>query len=301
MRIVITGGTGFVGRRLVRRLIRDGHVLHLLVRPGRTGVGPSVECSVWDVLAGEPPGEALAPADAIVHLAGEPVAQRWTPETKRRIRDSRVAATQRLVAALARLPQRPRVLVCASAVGYYGSRGDEILTEDSSPGRGFLPEVCVAWERAAAEAEALGLRVVRLRIGIVLGPEGGALARMLPPFRLGAGGRLGPGSQWMSWIHVEDLVDLIRFALTADGFRGAVNAVAPNPVRNSEFTETLATVLRRPALVPTPALALRVLFGEMAEAVLLASQRVFPRAAEAAGFSFRYPGLASALRNLLAE
>lgn len=300
VKIVLTGGTGFIGRRLVRRLTEEGHALHLLVRPGRTGIGPSVECSVWDVLAGEPPAAAFAEADAVIHLAGEPVAQRWTPETKRRIRDSRVAATQRLVAAFAGLSQRPGVLVSASAIGYYGSRGDEILTEDSAPGQGFLPEVCVARERAAAGAEPHGLRVVRLRIGIVLGPEGGALARMLPPFRLGAGGRLGAGTQWMSWIHVEDLVDLIRLALNSDNLRGPVNAVAPNPVRNTEFTETLARILRRPALVPAPALALRLLFGEMAEEVLLASQRVLPRAAEAVGFAFRYPELGAALRNLLA-
>lgn len=300
VKIALTGGTGFIGRRLVRRLTEEGHALHMLVRPGRTGIGPSVECSVWDVLAGEPPAAALAEADAVIHLAGEPVAQRWTPETKRRIRESRVTATRRLVAALARLPQRPRVLVCASAIGYYGSRGDEILTEDSAPGRGFLPEVCVAWEQAAAGAETHGLRVVRLRIGIVLGPEGGALARMLPPFRLGAGGRLGPGTQWMSWIHVEDLVDLIRLALSSDNLRGPVNAVAPTPVRNTEFTETLARILRRPALVPAPALALRLLFGEMGEEVLLASQRVLPKAAEAVGFAFRYPELGAALRNLLA-
>jgi uncharacterized protein (TIGR01777 family) len=299
VKILLTGGTGFIGRRLVRRLSADGHALHLLVRPGRTGIGPSVECSVWDVLAGDPPSAALAGAEAILHLAGEPVAQRWTPETKRRIRESRVGATRRLVAAIAALERRPQVLVCASAIGYYGSRGDEILTETSPPGQGFLPEVCVAWEQAAAEAEALGLRVVRLRIGIVLGPEGGALARMVPPFRMGLGGRLGSGAQWMSWIHVEDLVDLIRFALVSEDVAGPLNAVAPNPVRNSEFAAILGKTLRRPAAVPTPAAALKLLFGQMAEEVLLASQRVLPQAAGQAGFSFRFPDLEPALRDLL--
>jgi len=299
VKILLTGGTGFIGRRLARRLSAEGHTLHLLVRPGRTGIGPSVECSVWDVLTGDPPSTALAEADAIIHLAGEPVAQRWTPETKRRIRETRVGATRRLVAALAALERRPRLLVSASAIGYYGSRGDEVLTEASSPGRGFLPEVCVAWEQAATEAEALGLRVVRLRIGIVMGPEGGALARMLPPFRMGLGGRLGSGAQWMSWIHVEDLVDLIRFALGSEELTGALNAVAPNPVRNSEFAAILAKTLRRPAAVPTPAAILRLLFGQMAEEVLLASQRVLPQAARQAGFSFRYPELEPALRDLL--
>ncbi len=299
VKILLTGGTGFIGRRLARRLAADGHTLHLLVRPGRTGIGPSVECSVWDVLAGDPPAAALAGVDAVIHLAGEPVAQRWTPETKRRIRESRVGATRRLVAALATLERRPRVLVSASAIGYYGSRGDEVLTETSPPGQGFLPEVCVAWEQAAAEAEALGLRVVRLRIGIVMGPEGGALARMLPPFRMGLGGRLASGAQWMSWVHVEDLVDLIRFALASEGVAGALNAVAPNPVRNSEFAAILGKTLRRPAAVPTPAAALKLLLGQMAEEVLLAGQRVVPQAACQAGFSFRFPELEPALRDLL--
>jgi uncharacterized protein (TIGR01777 family) len=247
----------------------------------------------------EPPADSLAGADAIVHLAGEPLAQRWTPEAKRRIRGSRVEGTRRLVEALPALPRRPAVLVCASAIGYYGSRGEEVLTESSAPGEGFLTELCLAWEKTAGLAEALDLRVVNLRNGIVLGPEGGALAKMLLPFRLGLGGRLGSGRQWMSWIHIDDLVGLIRLALERSELRGPINATAPNPVTNSEFTDTLAAVLYRPALLPVPAFALRALFGEMGE-VMLGSQRVLPRVAESAGFQFQYPDLKQALEHLLA-
>jgi uncharacterized protein len=244
-----------------------------------------------------PPAEALADADAIVHLAGENVAQRWTADARRRILGSRVEGTRRLVEALAGLPRRPAALVCASAIGYYGDCGDAILDETSAPGAGFLPEVCVAWEREALAAEALGRRVARLRIGVVLDRRGGALARMLPPFRMGAGGRLGDGRQWMSWIHLDDLAGLFRFALE-NNLAGPVNAVAPNPARNADFTRTLAGALHRPAFVPVPGFALRLLFGEMAE-VLLGSQRVHPKAAQSAGFRYRFPDLAPALKDLL--
>ena len=244
-----------------------------------------------------PPAESLREADAVIHLAGEPLAQRWTAEAKRRIRESRVAGTRNLVEALAALPRRPEALICASAIGYYGSRGDEVLTESSAPGSGFLPEVCVAWEREAQAAEAFGMRVVRVRTGLVLDAGGGALVRMLPPFRMGVGGRLGSGRQWMSWIHLEDLAALFQFAVESQ-VRGPLNAVAPNPVTNSDFTRELARALRRPAVFPVPGFALRLLFGEMAD-VLLASQRVAPGAAEAAGFRFRFPQLAPALEGLL--
>jgi hypothetical protein len=233
-----------------------------------------------------------------VHLAGEPLAQRWTEEAKRRIRGSRVDGTRRLIALLADLPAAPRVLLCASAIGIYGSRGDEILTESSAPGTGFLPEVCMAWEQAADEAAALGMRVVKLRTGIVLGRDGGVLARMLPAFRLGAGGRLGSGKQWMSWIHLNDLLGLIEFALNEAGVTGPVNATAPNPVTNEQFTAQLARTLHRPAFAPAPAFALKLMFGEMAS-VLLDSQRVVPRAAIEHGFGFRYPGLDPALHDVL--
>jgi len=277
MNIVVTGGSGFLGRRIVTALEGE-HTVRVLTRQE-----PS-------------PASVLAAADAVIHLAGEPVAQRWTEAARGRIRDSRVLGTRHLVAGLAAAPARPRVLVSASAIGIYGTRGDEPLTESSRSGFGFLPEVCAAWEHEAAAAERWGARVVLLRTGIVLAPGGGALARMLPAFRLGAGGRLGDGRQWMSWIHAADLVELVRFALTHP-LRGALNAVAPEPVTNREFTRLLARALRRPAVLPVPAVALRLLFGEMSE-VLLASQRVLPRAAIEAGFRFAWPRLGPALANL---
>jgi len=298
MNIAITGGTGFIGRRLVRRLIAAGHSIHLLVREARTGFGPQVQISVWDALDIEPAPESLAEADAVIHLAGEPISQRWTPAAKRRILDSRVEGTRRLVEALADLKRRPSTLVCASAVGIYGSRGDEILTDAAAPGQGFLAEVCQAWEKTAGVAADLGLRVVRLRAGMVLGKEGGALAQMLPPFRWGLGGKLAQGNQWVSWIHVDDLADLLRFALENPKLSGPVNGTSPNPVTNTEFTKALADVLRRPAVLTIPASALGVLYGEMAE-VVLASQRATPAAALAAGFEFRYPEVRAALQNLL--
>jgi uncharacterized protein (TIGR01777 family) len=261
--------------------------------------GPEVRTSFWDPEKQDPPLESVSAADAVIHLAGEPVAQRWTPIAKRRILASRAEGTRRLAAALAELPRRPKALVSASAVGYYGSRGDERLSEISGPGRGFLSEVCIQWEKRAKEAEPLGIRVVRLRIGVVLGKEGGALARMLPAFQWGAGGRLGSGKQWMSWIHVDDLVSLLLFSAQNPDLSGPVNATAPNPVTNTQFTAALAEVLRRPALIPAPAFAVRTLFGEMAE-IVLEGQRVLPDAALAAGFEFRYPDLKPALRELLA-
>ena len=278
MTISISGASGFIGRHLMKSLAQAGHSLRALSRHA-------------------PPAESLREADAIIHLAGEPVAQRWTAAAKQRILDSRVVGTRNLVEALGRFTRRPETLICASAIGYYGSRGDEILTESSAPGSGFLPEVCVAWEREAQAAEAFGIRVVRVRIGVVLAAGGGALVRMLPPFRMGVGGRLGSGRQWMSWIHLEDLAALFQFAVESQ-VRGPLNAVAPNPVTNSDFTRELAHALRRPAVFPVPEFALKMLFGEMAD-VLLASQRVAPAAAEAAGFRFRFPQLAPALESLL--
>jgi len=272
MRVAVTGSNGFVGRAVTATLAAAGH-------------------SVLPVNMRESP--AAPPCDAVVHLAGEPVAQRWTAEAKRRIRESRVDGTLRLVESFARLPAPPGVLVAASAVGYYGSRGDEILTEDSAPGADFLAEVCVAWERAAGEARALGVRVINLRIGMALG-RGGALARMLPAFKLGAGGRLGPGNQWMSWIHIDDLAALILFTLTHAALDGPVNGVAPHPVSNAAFTRALASILHRPAFVAAPAFLLKLALGEMS-GILLASQRALPRAAQSAGFEFRYPEIGAAL------
>ncbi len=297
MKIAISGASGLIGRRLLKVLGKAGHALHVLSRHAGTNLPPGVRLSVWDPAKGEPPAEALRDADAVVHLAGENVAQRWTAESKRRILESRVAGTRSLVEALRKLPRRPAALICASAVGYYGSRGDEVLTEASAPGTGFLPDVCMAWEREAQTAETLGMRVARIRIGVALDRRGGALARMLPPFHAGVGGRLGDGRQWMSWIHLEDLAELFRFAVE-NPVGGPVNAVAPEPLTNAGFTRELARALHRPAIFPMPKLALRLLFGEMSE-VLLASQRALPQAAQAAGFLFRFSQLGPALADLL--
>ncbi len=274
MIVTLTGATGFIGRALAVRVEAAGHK----VQP-------------FSLRSPQP----LQICDAVIHLAGEPVAQRWTLEAKRRIRESRVDGTRRLIAAL---PAPPKVFICSSAVGFYGSRGDEILTETSPPGTGFLAEVCTAWEGAADEASALGARVVKLRTGVVLGGRGGALDRMLPPFRMGVGGRLGSGRQWMPWIHLDDHLDLVEFALGQAGVSGPINAVAPNPVTNREFTVTLARALHRPAFLPAPAIALKAMFGEMASA-LLDSQRVIPRAALDAGFVFRHSELGPALQEIL--
>lgn len=297
MTVVITGATGFIGRRLMKVLLDGGHSVRALSRRAGANMRAEVRLFAWDPMKEAPPREALQGADAVVHLAGEPVAQRWTAEAKARIRESRVAGTRRLVEALAALAERPAVFVCASAIGIYGSRGNERLTESSPPGSGFLAEVVKDWEREADAAASLGMRVVKPRIGVVLAAHGGALARMLPPFRLGLGGTLGWGDQWMSWIHLDDLAALIAFALQAP-VSGVCNAVAPNPVSNAVFTRTLAAVLRRPAIFPVPPFALRLAFGEMAQ-VLLDSQRVFPEAARAAGFGFSYPELRPALSNIL--
>ncbi len=298
MKITISGASGFIGRRLMKQLMEAGHSLCVLSRYAGANMPGSAQLFVWDPVKAEPPAESLAEADAVIHLAGEPVAQRWTPEARQRIRESRVAGTRHLVQALSVLSRRPSVLVCSSAIGVYGDRGDEILTETSAPGSGFLTDVCLQWEKEADLAEALGIRVVKVRTGVVLGTEGGALRRMLPAFRAGIGGRVASGRQWMSWIHLDDLAGLMRFAVESEKLRGAVNGAAPEPVTNAEFTRTLAAVLRRPAIFPLPAFVLKLIFGEMAQ-VLLASQRVLPRAAEAAGFRFQYPSLAPALTNLL--
>lgn len=278
MKVTVRGGTGFIGRHLVARLTASGHSVSVL---GRGDLGTDAQ------------------ADAIVNLAGEPIAQRWTPEAKQRIRDSRIAGTRRLVQTLSQLGKRPVVLVSASAVGYYGSHGDEVLTEVSPSGQGFLAELCVEWEKEAHAAEAFGVRVVTPRIGVVLSKDGGALARMLPPFKLGAGGKIGSGKQWMSWVHIDDLTGLIQFALEQPMLKGPVNTTAPNPVTNAEFTRGLARALHRPAFLPVPAVVLKTMFGEMSE-ILLEGQRVLPRVAQAAGYAFRYPELAAALNRIFA-
>jgi uncharacterized protein len=294
--ITISGASGLVGRRLLGVLGKAGHRLQVLSRHKGINLPEGVRLSQWDA-ASLPPVESLEGADVVIHLAGEPVAQRWTAEAKRRIRDSRVESTRNLVEGLSRLARWPEALACVSAIGYYGSRGDEVLAESSPPGTGFLPEVCVEWERAAAQAATFGMRVAIIRIGVVLDPAGGALGRMLPPFRAGVGGPLGSGRQWMSWIHAGDLAELFRFVVE-DSLEGIFNGAAPFPVTNRDFTRELARTLRRPAILPVPAFGLKLLFGEMAQ-ILLESQRVAPRAAESAGFRFRFPQLAGALADLL--
>jgi uncharacterized protein (TIGR01777 family) len=295
--ITISGASGLIGRRLLKVLAKDGHVLTALSRHAGTNLPPGVRLSVWDPVKGEAPADGLRDADAVIHLAGTPVAQRWNAQVKRDIRESRVAGTRNLVQGISKLTRKPQVLVCASAIGYYGSRGDEVLAESAAPGSDYLSEVCVAWEKEARSAEALGMRVVRVRTGVVLDARGGALPRMLPPFRMGVGGKLGSGKHWMSWIHLDDLAALFQFALVKP-VSGAVNGVAPNPVTNAEFTRTLAAAVHRPAIFPVPGFALRLLFGEMSE-ILLASQRAAPKAAESAGFTFRFPQLAGALADVL--
>jgi uncharacterized protein (TIGR01777 family) len=297
VKITISGASGLIGRRLLKSLTAEGHSLHVLSRHSGTNLPGGVKLSAWDPTRSEPPADSLRDADAVIHLAGEPVAQRWTDDVKRKIRESRVAGTSNLVQALAKLNQRPPTLICASAIGYYGSRGDETLTETSPPGSDFVADVTRAWEKAAEEAEALGIRVVRVRIGLVLDPRGGALARLLPPFKLGVGGRIGDGRQWVSWIHIEDLTGIFHLALAAP-IQGAINGVAPNPVTNADFTRALAGAVKRPAIFPVPGFGLKLLFGEMAE-VLLGSQRVLPKVAEAAGYRFRFPQVGAALADLL--
>jgi uncharacterized protein len=297
VRITVTGASGLIGRRLLQAFVKEGHSLCALSRHAGTNLPPGVQLLVWDALKGAPPAESLRDADAVVHLAGEPVAQRWTAHSKQRIRDSRVAGTRNLVNALAALPRRPEVLVAASAVGYYGSRGDEALVETSAPGNDFLASLCQEWEKEAQAAESLGMRVVRIRIGVVLDARGGALPKMLPPFRLGLGGQIGYGKHWMAWIHIDDLVAMFQFALR-NPVRGALNGVAPNPVVNADFTRALGQALRRPTVIPVPEFALRMMFGEMA-VVLFASLRAAPEAALATGFRFRFPELAPALADVL--
>lgn len=294
--IAVTGSTGLIGSALIDSLRSDGHEVHRIVRSRPDTKSGEIG---WDPVAGEMDAASLAGIDAVVHLAGENVGQRWTEEAKRKIRDSRVDGTHLLAETIASLATPPRVLVSASAVGVYGDRGDEPLTEDSPPGNDFLAEVAREWEAATEPAANAGVRVVHTRFGVVLSSGGGALERMLPPFRLGAGGKLGSGKQWMSWIALPDVVAAIRFAVDTETLSGPVNVTAPNPVRNTEFTDTLGKVLGRPTLFTVPAFALRLAFGEMADAALLTSQRVIPERLAEAGFGFQFPELKETLRAVL--
>ena len=300
MRIIVTGATGLVGSALVPSLVADGHSVTRLVRRRQAATPAGVTDVEWNPAEGRIDAAALEGTEAAVHLAGETVSERWTEEKKRRIRESRVEGTRLLAETLARLSTRPRAFVSASAIGFYGSfRGDEVLTEESAPGGDFLAGVCREWEGATEPARAAGIRTVSLRIGIVLSAEGGALSRMLPPFRLGAGGKIGNGRQWMSWVALDDVLGIIKHALQDQTLAGAVNTVAPRPVTNSEFAVTLGRVLRRPAIFPLPAFAVRMMFGEMGDALLLGSARVEPSRLRAAGYRFAYEDLESALRHLL--
>ncbi len=296
MRIAVTGSSGLVGSAVRDRLRSEPVEVVRVVRSS----GTADDAIRWDPLTGATDLSEWEGVEAVIHLAGENIATgRWTAAKKRRIRESRVRGTQNLCRILTQLERPPATLVCASAIGYYGDRGDEELDESSEPGRGFLAEVCREWEQASRPAEEAGIRVVRLRIGVVLAREGGALAAMLRPFRLGLGGRVGSGRQYWSWIALEDLAEIAWLAVGNSELQGAVNAVAPHPVTNSRFTRTLAEVLRRPAFLPLPAFAVRWVMGEMGEELLLASTRVIPRRLLSLQFAYRYAELKDALGAIL--
>jgi uncharacterized protein len=304
MKVVVSGGTGFIGAPLCRALRDTGHAVVALTRDAasaRSRLGPGIDFAEWDARSRGPWEEALGGAGGVVNLAGEPVVGKaWTPAQKEKLRASRVDATRALVTAIEAAAPRLAVLLNASAVGYYGPHGDEMLTEESPSGSGFLASVNREWEEAARQAEPLGVRVVRLRTGVALGEGGGALAKMVPPFRMFLGGPLGSGQQWVPWVHRDDVIGIALWTLENDAVEGPVNATAPQPVTMKEFARVLGKVLGRPAWAPVPALALRALMGEMAEAVLT-GQRVLPAAAERLGYRFRYPELEPALRSILAR
>ena len=296
MNILVSGASGFVGSALVPVLESAGHSVRRLVRQRPESGSPDVH---WDPMGLFDPVGGIEGFDAVVHLAGESVVGRWTRDKKIRILNSRKLGTMALASAVARSKKPPKVFVCASAVGYYGNRGDELLTEESTSGSDFLADVARQWEAALAPATKAGIRTVMLRIGFILSSRGGGLARMLPPFRMGLGGRVGSGRQWMSWISIYDVVAAIQHALATEALWGPVNAVAPHPVTNAEFTRTLGRILGRPTIFPMPGFAARLAFGEMADALLLASQRVQPVKLQSSGFQFRHPELEGALRELL--
>jgi len=290
-KVLVSGASGPIGNALLSALHDRGYQSRQLVRRPATSAGQIQ----WNPMQPVSP-DSVSGFDAVVHLAGESIVGRWSAEKKAAIRDSRVLGTSHLAEALAKTPQPPRVLISASAIGYYGDRGEELLREDSAPGQSFLAEVCQQWEEAAEPAARAGIRVVHIRIGMVLSPVGGALAAMLTPFRFGVGGKIGSGRQWWSWIDVRDLVSAVLHAIETESLRGPVNGVSPNPVTNSEFTRVLARVLSRPAIFPLPAFAARLALGQMADELLLASQRVEPARLSASGFQFRYGELAASLR-----
>jgi uncharacterized protein len=297
MKILISGASGLVGTVVADALRNDGHTVSQFVRPGGI-MRPGDVC--WDPTSGTVDLAAMEGADVVICLSGANVGEgRWTAARKKVLRNSRVDLTRVLVDALARLKQKPRVFVASSAIGYYGSRGDDLLTESSTAGNDFIALLARDWETESMRAESVGIRTVILRFAVVLSAKGGALRRMVLPFKLGAGGRLGSGKQWMSWVALEDVVQIIRTAISDDRMRGPVNVAAPGPVQNAEFTRVLARVLHRPAIFPAPAFALRLALGEMADSLLLASQRVIPEKLRATGYQFRHENLESALREIL--
>lgn len=298
MKIVVSGSSGTVGSALIPELTRQGHTVTRLVRSQPKDPEAAIG---WDPIGGTIDTAGLEGHDGVVHLAGENIAGRWTAAKKAAIRNSRVRGTRLLAEALAGLQQPPKVLVCASALGYYGDRGDLVLREDTGSGTGFLAEVCREWEAAAQPAAEKGIRVVHLRIGIVLDPKGGALKEMLTPFKMGVGGRMGSGQQYWSWVAVDDVAGTILHALTSESLSGPVNTASPNPVTNREFTKVFGRVLGRPTILPMPAFAARLALGEMAEELLLASQRLDVSKLLASSYQFRYPELEGALRHLLGK
>ncbi|HZV86918.1 MAG TPA: TIGR01777 family oxidoreductase [Candidatus Binatus sp.] len=301
MKILITGSSGLVGSALVPALVKAGHTVCRLMRPGSVAKNETHDGFqvAWNPATGELGGAAVG-ADAVVNLAGASIADgRWSNKRKAELYESRIETTRALVTALAKMSARPRVLVSASATGFYGNRGDELLTEESQPGNDFLSTTAKDWETEALKAEAIGVRVVLARFGVILARDGGALPKMVLPFRFFAGGKIGSGQQWMSWISLDDVIEILRFALENGNVRGPINVISPQPVQNAEFTKTLASAMHRPALFPAPPFALRLALGEMADALLLSSQRVLPKKLESLGYHFHYSDLAAALKNIL--
>ena len=294
-RILVSGASGPIGAALVPALNASGAAVTCLVR--KMAAGP--DQIVWDPARPLPP-DSVSGLDAVIHLAGESIVGRWTPAKKRRILESRTQGTGHLAEAAANATPPPRVFISASAVGFYGNRGDEILREDSGSGEGFAAEICRQWEAAAQPAAKAGIRTAQMRFGVVMSADGGALPKMLTPFRLGLGGRMGNGRQWWPWVSVRDVVGAIQQVLHDESLSGPVNTVAPNPVSNAEFTRILASVLRRPALFPMPAFAVRIIFGEMGEELFLSSQRVVPARLVASGYQFQHPDLKNALQEIFA-
>jgi hypothetical protein len=298
-RILVSGVSGPIGAALLPSLMASGARIARLARAGSGASQASASETIpWDP-AQPIAANAVSGFDIVIHLAGESIVGRWSAAKKAKIRDSRVLGTRNLAEALAQAKSKAQVFVCSSAVGYYGDRGDQVLGEESAPGAGFLADVCREWEAATQPAAAAGIRTVQIRTGVVLSPKGGALAKMLTPFKMGVGGRIGSGRQWMSWVDVEDMVGAIHHILKTDSLHGPVNMVAPKPVTNAEFTKTLASVLSRPAILPVPSFAVKLAFGEMGETVLLASQRVEPAQLVASGYPFRFSDLRSSLENTL--